>query len=161
MSGEWSSLISLTINGITKQYTEKWNLVSKNTQVKINTIETNNYPIINSNVIITNEGNIDYEYQYIYCIASNFNEQCGEVTNIDYGSGAKLIKSSDSWISDLSLNVKDYGKYYFKVVVSYDNQKSGASKSFIVKKIPTLLYFLGICLFVGIMIVIIRKVFDQ
>lgn len=129
--GQWKTQISVIVDGVTEDYIEYWELLSP-TEVRITSISDNTVPTITANVIITNEGNVDFEYSYEYCITSMSSASCGGSTDIDYGTGAKLIKRDASWNVPLTLEVPQIGQYWFKITVHYGSQKSKASKSFTV-----------------------------
>ena len=88
-------------------------------QVVINSITNNIIPNISANITITNEGNIDTEYQYEWCVVSDITNSCGGGDDIFYGSGAKDILPGVSWITEKSAVVPNTGTYYFKVVAHY------------------------------------------
>ncbi len=129
-TGLYETLVSISVDGNSKQYRDFWRLVNAPTEVSILSITDNTIPTITANVIITNEGNIDYEYQYEYCIVSKESNQCGGGDDVDYGAGSKFISKSQSWNTLLTLNANQAGNYWFKVIVHYNSQISGASKSF-------------------------------
>ena len=131
IAGEWNSTIIIGIDGVTKEYSHNWTITNANTQVIINSIDTNSAPVIKANITIMNEGNLAFEYQYQYCIVDSLLEQCGETTNIDYASGAKQLSVGESWTTILFLNVKEPTNTWFKLVVDYGTQQSGATQSFV------------------------------
>ena len=99
-------------------------------QVKINSIVTNTVPSISADVIVTNEGSVDTEYQYEWCVVSNQDETCGSNTNVFYASAAKLIQKGQDWDTVLSANVPNAGSYWFKFVVHYGANRSSATMVF-------------------------------
>lgn len=130
-AGQWEAVSKVTVYGITQTLNDFWELASSPAQVKINSISDNTIPTIGADVTITNEGGTAQEYQYEYCIVANQTNQCGGGDDIDYASGAKLIQAGQSWNTVLTLDkVNQVGDYWFKVVVYFGTQKSGASKAF-------------------------------
>lgn len=99
-------------------------------QVKINSITDNTIPSITANIIITNEGSVDTEYQYEWCVVTNQDDSCGDPNNISYSSAAKLITKGADWVTDLNATVPTVGNYWFKLVVHYGINRSVASQSF-------------------------------
>jgi sporulation protein YlmC with PRC-barrel domain len=130
VAGIKETYISIEINGITKQYNQNWTLSNSYTETSINSVNVVSAPVINTNVTITNEGGLSYEYPYEYCIVSVLTQQCGNSGNVAYGSGYKLLAAGQSWNPILSLNVAQSGNYWFKLIVHYGTQNSGATKSF-------------------------------
>lgn len=99
------------------------------TQVIINSITNNVVPSISANITITNEGSVDTEYQYEWCVVSDISNPCGG-GNVFYSSGAKLIAAGQSWTTDKVATVPDTGTYYFKMVVYFGTNYSVASQVF-------------------------------
>ena len=130
VAGTWTTNITMGVNGVTEQYGSGWNLSNGHTAIGINSISTSSSPTINADITITNEDSSAYEYPYEYCIVSTITEQCGNANNVAYGSGFKLLSAGQSWNSILSLNIPASGNYWFKVLVHYGTQQSGASESF-------------------------------
>ena len=88
-------------------------------QVVINHINNSIIPNISANITITNEGNIDTEYQYEWCVVSDITNSCGGGDDIFYASGAKDIAPGISWTTDKIAVVPTTGNYYFKLVAHY------------------------------------------
>jgi len=129
--GLWETVVNAEVeSGKTIQGNDYWEVEGSPAQVKINDITDNVVPSITANVTITNEGSADYEYQYEYCIVDNQDNQCGGGDDIDYASGAKLIKAGEDWITDLTLNVPSVGTYWFKVYVYWGTEMSVAIRQF-------------------------------
>jgi hypothetical protein len=99
-------------------------------QVVINGITDNTIPSISANITITNEGNIDTEYQYEWCVVSDISNSCGGGDDIFYASGAKLITSGSDWTVVKDATVPSIGTYYFKLVAHYGINYSTASQIF-------------------------------
>jgi hypothetical protein len=88
-------------------------------------------PDITANVRITNEGYATFEYQYEWCVVTDFDNECGGGDDVDYASAAKLIGPGENFDTVLSATVPTPGNYYFKIAVFYGIEKSGASRSFV------------------------------
>ncbi|MEI6280734.1 MAG: hypothetical protein WCP17_01910, partial [bacterium] len=99
-------------------------------QVLINSITDNSIPSISANITITNEGFVDTEYQYEWCVVSDINNSCGGGDDVFYASAAKLISSGESWVTDKGATVPSAGTYYFKLKVTFGNEYSIASQIF-------------------------------
>jgi len=99
-------------------------------QVIINSITSNVIPTIKADVLVTNEGSVDTEYQYEWCVVSNQDDTCGLNTNVFYGSAAKLIAKGQNWDTVLSATVPNAGTYYFKFVVHFGINRSTATLVF-------------------------------
>ena len=137
IASEWQTNISIGINGVTEKYSANWNLSNGHTEVGINSVNTASSPTINANVTITNEDSFEYEYPYVYCIVSVSTQQCGSAGNIAYASGYKSLSAGESWNPILSLNIAQSGNYWFKTLVYYGTQQSGASRSFSASYTPS------------------------
>jgi PGF-pre-PGF domain-containing protein len=136
--GVWEAVVTTVVNGITNKYSDYWELRSSPAQVKINSIADNTIPSITADATITNEGTGDQEYRYEYCVVSNQTNQCGGGDDIDYASGSKLIKAGETWNAQLSLDkINQIGDYWFKVVVYFGTESSGASKLFSAVEAPS------------------------
>ncbi|MBP6926273.1 MAG: hypothetical protein KBB70_01070, partial [Candidatus Pacebacteria bacterium] len=130
-AGLWESLVSVDVGGtgniIRNDY---WQVTGAPAQVLITAMSDTTVPTVAANVTITNEGNSAYEYQYEWCVVATQDNQCGGVDDTYYGSAAKLIASGQDFNTTLSATVPTIGSYYFKVVVYYGAEASGASRSF-------------------------------
>ena len=85
---------------------------------------------VTAEAFIKNEGNADYEYHYEWCTVSNVNDVCRGGHDLFYGSNSKLIEVGSSTVKYLTATVPSAGNYYFKLVVYYGMEKSGASRYF-------------------------------
>ncbi|MEX0932740.1 MAG: hypothetical protein WDZ77_01425 [Candidatus Pacearchaeota archaeon] len=128
--GVWETIANVVVNGVTYSPSDFWELESSPAEVKINEISDKTVPTISADVTITNEGNSNQEYQYEYCIVSQQSNQCGGDDDEDYASGAKLLSPGQSFNPTLNLEVLTAGDYYFKLVVYFGTEKSGASQLF-------------------------------
>ncbi len=99
-------------------------------QVLINSIIGNVIPSVTANITITNEGNINTEYQYEWCVVSDINNSCGGGDDVYYSSGAKLILAGENWIVNKNATVIDPGTYYFKLVAHYGTNFSTSTQVF-------------------------------
>ncbi|MFA6257757.1 MAG: hypothetical protein WC671_01955 [Candidatus Paceibacterota bacterium] len=99
-------------------------------EVLINSITDNIIPSVSANITITNEGSIDTEYQYEWCVVSGIDNPCGSGDDIFYSSAAKLIVSGESWTTDKIATVPSMGTYYFKLKVAFGESYSVASQVF-------------------------------
>lgn len=85
---------------------------------------------VTANVTITNEGNADYEYHYEWCTVSDVSYICRDGHDLFYGSNSKLLEVGSSTSANLTATVPSAGNYYFKLIVYYGMEKSGASRYF-------------------------------
>lgn len=99
-------------------------------QVVINSITDDVIPSITANITISNEGMIDTEYQYEWCVVSDIGNSCGGGDDVFYSSGAKLIIAGTDWVTTKDATVPNTGDYYFKLVVHYGLNYSTASRLF-------------------------------
>lgn len=99
-------------------------------QVVINSIPDRSIPTVSANITITNEGLIDTEYQYEWCVVSDISNSCGGGDDIFYSQAAKLIVAGQDWTVDKTATVPSAGTYYFKLVVHYGVNYSVASQIF-------------------------------
>ena|GEM_PF-6301192 len=135
--GTWEAVVTTVVNGITNKYSDYWELESSPAEVTINSISDKTIPTITADVTITNEGTGAQEYQYEYCIVSSQDNLCGGDDDECYGSGAKLIQPGQSWNTQLTCDeITQTGEYWFKVLVYYGTEVSGASKSFTAVEAP-------------------------
>lgn len=130
-NGTWETLVSVDLGGSADvQLNDYWEVEGSPAQVIINYMSDTAMPTIAANTTITNEGSTGYEYQYEYCVVSSESNQCGGGDDIDYASAAKYINAGQNWTTDLQLNVLNFGDYWFKVVVYWGTETSGASRTF-------------------------------
>ena len=130
-AGLWESIVNVDVGGaadiIRNDY---WQVTGAPAQVVINSMSDVTVPSIAANTTITNEGGGAYEYQYEWCVVSSQENQCGGDDDVYYASAAKLIAAGDSFNPTLTATVSDTGNYWFKVVVYYGTEASGASRTF-------------------------------
>lgn len=129
-SGIWEAVVT-TAAGLSQnqQLNDYFNVSGSPAQVLINSV-SGSIPDISADVKITNEGAGDYEYHYEWCVVSNQSEKCGLASNVYYATASKLIQMGQDFITDLSATVSSPGTYWFKLVVYYGTQSSGASRQF-------------------------------
>jgi hypothetical protein len=85
---------------------------------------------IGTNVRITNEGLIEYEYQYTWCVTLAVDNLCGGGDDVFSASNAKLIGSHENYDFAAISTVPNPGDYFFHVKVLYGSQSSSAFQSF-------------------------------
>ncbi len=133
ISGLWESMVNIDLGGTTAlTLNDYWEVQGSPAQVIINSMSDLTVPSISANVTISNEGNSGYEYQYEWCVVDSQDNQCGEGDDIDYASAAKYLNVDEDWTTKLGLTVPSTGDYWFKVVVYYGTEASGASRTFTV-----------------------------
>ncbi len=131
VQGVWETVASATVEvGKTIQANDYWEVEGSPAQVLINSVSDATVPSIAASVTITNEGSADYEYQYEWCVVSAENNACGGGDDVSYSSAAKFIQAGQDFNITLSATVSTVGAYWFKVVVYYGTEKSGASQTF-------------------------------
>lgn len=96
--------------------------------VEIRGISDNTIPEIIAVVNIINTDLEDHFYDYEYCILSDMLIGCEN--SIDRDSGFRFIEGTESWLTELVLNVNNPGQYWFKVNVYQDSEKITDSKFF-------------------------------
>lgn len=138
--GLWESIVSTEVeSGKTIQTNDYWTVEGAPAQVIINSITDDTIPSINANVTISNEGLTGYEYQYEWCVVAGSGNSCGGGDDVFYASAAKYINAGEDWNTNLSATVPSAGDYYFKLVVYYGVEQSGAARSFTAFSIATTL----------------------
>jgi hypothetical protein len=129
-SGIWEAVVTTAVGlSQNQQLNDYFNVSGSPAQVLINSV-SGSIPDISADVKITNEGAGDYEYHYEWCVVSNQSEKCGLASNVYYATASKLIQMGQDFITDLSATVSSPGTYWFKLVVYYGTQSSGASRQF-------------------------------
>ena len=129
--GNWESIINTEVeSGNTLQLNDYWEVRGSPAQVIINSISDSTTPSIGANLTITNEGLSGYEYQYEWCVVSTADNACGGGNDVFHGVAAKYINAGEDWNTTLTADVSTAGAYYFKAVVYFGTESSGASRSF-------------------------------
>jgi len=130
-AGTWESVFSATVEtGKTLPGNDYWTVVTTPAQVIINSISNTITPNISANVTITNEGLSGNEYQYEWCVVSSIDNPCGGGDDIFHAVAAKYINSQEDFNTTLTATVPNAGDYYFKMIVYFGTESSGASRSF-------------------------------
>jgi len=130
-TGLWETIVNVDVGGVSDiVVNDYWQVTGAPAQVIINSMSDLSVPSISANVTITNEGNASFEYQYEWCVVGDQSDQCGGGDDIYYASAAKLIDRGEDFDTTLSATVPTVGTYYFKVVVYYGTEASGASRLF-------------------------------
>lgn len=131
VAGLWYAEVSTSVGDLPNQtLTDYFYVKGSPAQVAINSITDNTVPTIKASVIIENEGNADYEYQYEWCVVSSQDNPCGGGDDVYSGSAAKFIIAGEVFVTELNATVSEVGDYWFKVLVHYGSETSGASSSF-------------------------------
>ncbi len=130
-AGTWESVFSATVeSGKTLPGNDYWTVVTAPAQVIINNISDNVTPEIAANVTFTNEGTTGYEYQYEWCVVADVNNTCGGGDDVFHATAAKYINAGEDFNTTLTATVPNAGNYYFKTIVYFGTDSSGASRSF-------------------------------
>lgn len=130
-TGLWEAKITATVGALPNQVlTDYFQVTGSPAQVTINSISDSTITSISANTTIKNEGTGQYEYHYEWCVVASSDNQCGGSDDVYHGTASKLINAGDSYTSDLTATVNTAGDYYFKVVVYYGTEASGASRTF-------------------------------
>ena len=87
-------------------------------------------PSIGAQVLITNEGTIQYEYHYTWCVTDSENNLCGGGDDIFSNTASKLLQSHENWNPTLISTVPNPGNYWFHLRVDYGSQSSPADQPF-------------------------------
>ena len=135
VTGLWESVVSVDLGGSSPlTLNDYWEVEGSPAQVIINSMSDTTVPSISANVTISNEGNSGYEYQYEWCVVDSPDNQCGGGDDIDYASAAKYLGVGEDYTANLSATVPNTGDYWFKVIVYYGTEASGASRTFTATK---------------------------
>lgn len=130
-TGLWEAVVNVDVGGTSEIIrNDYFQVIGSPAQVVINSMTDLTVPSIAADVTLTNEGNSDFEYQYEWCVVSSEDNQCGGGNDVYYASAAKLIQTGGSFNTSLTATVPQAGNYWFKVVVYYGVESSGASRTF-------------------------------
>jgi len=142
IDGVWETEVSAVVeDGKTIKVNDYWEVEGSPAQVFINRISDDTISDISADITITNEGLSWYEYHYEWCVVSDSNDTCHGAD-----TGSKRIESLKDMTTTLEIeNVLTPGQYYFKLIVYYGTEKSGASKSFIAVNPPVVTCGNGSC----------------
>jgi hypothetical protein len=129
--GVWETVVTANVASGQNQFANKyWNVSTAPPQVIIRSMQSTVTPNVAANVRITNEGQVDYEYQYEWCVVSDINNACGGGDDTYFASAAKLIHPGDNFDTTLPATVPLTGTYYFKVSVFYGSASSKSTQQF-------------------------------
>jgi hypothetical protein len=130
-AGTWESVFSTTVeSGKTLPGNDYWTVVTNPAQVIINNVSDNTIPEVAANITITNEGLSGNEYQYEWCVVSSSDNTCGGGDDVFHALAAKYINPGEDFNTTLTASVPNAGNYYFKVIVYFGTDSSGASRTF-------------------------------
>jgi len=99
-------------------------------QVLIRDFSSLTVPSIATDVRITNEGSVAYEYQYTWCVTDSDANLCGGGDDIFSSSAAKFISPGENFDATLSSTVLSAGDYWFHIDVQFGSDSSQANQSF-------------------------------
>ncbi|MBI5071788.1 SH3 domain-containing protein [Candidatus Falkowbacteria bacterium] len=130
-TGLWEAIVNAAAGSSgTQTLNDYFQVTGSPAQVVINSMSDLTVPSIAADTTITNEGGGAFEYQYEWCVVSSEENPCGGADDVYYASAAKLIQAGDSFNTQLTATVPNTGDYWFKVVVYFGTQASGASRTF-------------------------------
>lgn len=130
-TGLWETIVSVDVGGTSPILrNDYWQVTGSPAQVLINEISDASVPTIAAKATITNEGGGAFEYRYEWCVVSTQENQCGGSDDVYYASAAKLIAVGDSFNPVLTATVPTVGTYWFKLIVYFGTEASGASRTF-------------------------------
>jgi hypothetical protein len=130
-AGTWESVFSANVEtGKTLPGNDYWTVVTTPAQVIINSVSDTTTPQVAANITITNEGLSGNEYQYEWCVVSSADNTCGGGDDVFHAVAAKYINPGEDFNTTLTADVASAGAYYFKVIVYFGTDSSGASRSF-------------------------------
>lgn len=133
INGVWETEVSVVLAGETLTLNDYWEVEGSPAQVRVVGISDRSVDTITADVLITNEGSADYfDYLYEWCVVSSENNACGDNDgdDIDYGSGGKRILKGEDWNTSFYPIVPEPGEYWFKIVVYWGTEATGASRTF-------------------------------
>jgi len=129
-TGTWEAIITTAVGSSSNQtLNDYFDVTGSPAQVTITSV-SETIPNISAVVKIANEGLGDSEYHYEWCVVSDQENQCGGNDDVDYGSDSKLIATGQNYTPTLDVTVPSAGTYWFKLVVYYGTESSGASRQF-------------------------------
>lgn len=129
--GNWETVVSTELeSGRIIKSNDYWEVRGSPAQVIINSMSDTVAPVVSANLTITNEGLSGYEYQYEWCVVSSVGNACGGGDDVFHSVAAKYINAGEDWNTTLTADGLTAGSYYFKAVVYFGTESSGASRSF-------------------------------
>lgn len=130
-TGLWEAIVTTAVGSSSSQtLNDYFDVTGSPAQVLINSISDSTIPTITADATITNEGSGDYEYHYEWCVVADQANQCGGNDDAYYASASKLIQTGQDFDTTLSATVTTAGDYWFKLIVYYGTEASGASSQF-------------------------------
>ena len=99
-------------------------------QVLVQSFSDLTVPSIGTNVRITNEGSVQYEYAYTWCVTVASTDPCGSDVDVFSSSAAKLIQPGDNFDTTLVSTVPTPGNYWFTITAVYGSTSSTSTQSF-------------------------------
>jgi hypothetical protein len=130
-AGTWETDFLVPVaTGNTLPGSDYWTVVTNPARVAINSISNVTVPSISANVTIRDEGLSGYEYHYEWCVVSDINNPCGGGDDIFHATESTWINAGQDFNTTLTATVPNPGNYYFKVIVYFGTESSGASRSF-------------------------------
>jgi len=136
-AGLWETVVKVDTGGTEENYlNDYWQVTGSPAQVLVNSVSASGLNNVLADVTITNEGSSEYEYHYEYCIVDNSDNACGGNDDIFHGTGSKLIGAGIDYNTKIPvppaipMSVPIAGTYYFKLIVYYGTEASGASLQF-------------------------------
>ncbi len=130
VGGLWETIVIAEVDGNEIEQNDYWTVTGSPAQVLISNVDESGHPDISANIIITNEGNEAFEYQYEWCVVTTQDNECGGADDVSYSSAAKLIDAGEDFVTELTSIVPDLGDYYFKLVVYFGGESSAATQFF-------------------------------
>ncbi|MDP3899450.1 MAG: hypothetical protein Q8Q23_00005, partial [bacterium] len=130
-TGTWEAIVTTAVGSASNQtLNDYFDVTGSPAQVLINSISDSTISSITASATITNEGSGAYEYHYEWCVVSDQTNQCGGNDDTYYASASKLIQAGEDFDTTLTATVSTAGDYWFKLVVYYGTEASGASRQF-------------------------------
>jgi len=135
VSGVWETVVTVVVGGKTLRVNDYWEVQSSPAHVSVDYMIDDEISDTDSNVsafvTIINEGFSWYEYHYEYCVVTSNTNACGGDDDVFHGTGSTKIDSKKTYNTTLlANNITAVGTYYFKLIVYYGTDRSGASISF-------------------------------
>jgi hypothetical protein len=131
VGGVWESRVSVDPDGEgALVLSDIWSLSGSAAEVSVNLVADTTIPTITAYATITNEGGLDQEYNYTWCVVASEPDPCGGGNDVYTSSAAKLLTPGESYALNLDATVPEAGVYWFKLVVNYDSGTSGSSLQF-------------------------------
>lgn len=135
VSGVWETVVTVVVGGKTLRVNDYWEVQSSPAHVSVDYMTDDEISetdeSVSAFVTIINEGFSWYEYHYEYCVVTSSSNACGGDDDVFHGTGSTKIDSKKTYNTTLMANnITSVGIYYFKLIVYYGTDRSGASISF-------------------------------